>query len=269
MNDVENGKYLLPAGDEPIIELDGGFEDKCDKSKKRKGIIAIAVICILLCAAIAVVWNTSVASRQALAVGQTEQTDKPSNEWRGAFAERSIYEKCLSCSAVVRVERGSGEAYWSGFVFSEDGWIATSVKNTDRAVSGRIYVILGENKEYAVESMVVDSESSLALLKINESGMNAVDFKDGEMQNGERVFSFLADGNNSHCVLSGEIVQNVDGILKMYPCFDGFGSVGAPIFDGDGKLVGISRGADESGMLEVLSAEQIQNIFTAMRSVQK
>ena len=22
MNDVENGKYLLPAGDEPIIELD-------------------------------------------------------------------------------------------------------------------------------------------------------------------------------------------------------------------------------------------------------
>ena len=72
--------------------------------------------------------------------------EETENLWRGAFAKEDIYENCLKSSVTVRVERGSGGSFWSGFVYSENGLIATSLEAMDMVKGGRIYVVFYNRK---------------------------------------------------------------------------------------------------------------------------
>lgn len=267
MIDKENQSQerLLPGGEKldivPIeLDVDGSLtppNERKDKIRKIAALLIVALIC--LCTALALTGIFAPAEEVETVVGETQSEE----QWRGAFLDRTVYEACIKSSAVIRLERGSGGVFWSGFVFAADGWIATSLEGLDRARSGRLYVILGDGREYLVESISVDRESSLALLKINADGLSAVSFREGSVDGGERVFSISATGDNLCSVSSGEIKLEKDGELRI-GLYSGEGSVGAPIFDENGYLVAMMRDDRDSAV----SAERSRKIFGAVKGSQ-
>ena len=264
MNDKENQspERLLPCGegtDIVPIELDNdeALTSTNDKMKKIAFITFIALFCtvavfVMICAFLP-------AKEDEVAI-----EEKPvEEEWRGAFLDRSIYESCIKSSAVIRLERGSGGVFWSGFVFAADGWIATSLEELDRARGGRLYVILGDGREFLVDSISVDRESSLALLKINADELSAVSFREKRAHSGENVFSISATEDNLCSVNSGEIKLEKDGELRI-GLYSGEQATGAPIFDESGSFVAMMSEEQD----KVFSAEQIKKIFDAVRGSQ-
>ena len=183
-------------------------------------------------------------------VGDMEKEDVPIqadvpkeeiNEWVGAFLSRDISEECLEVS--VRIRAGAAGEYGargvSGVVVGSDGWIATSNTFLDSGQKGRIYVLLSDGREYAVDKIVRDDD--LALLKIDADGLNVVRFeKDIDVCLGQSVFALSSGGAPEHnSILSSGIVSGIDGEvirtdIDLLPS-----GAGSPIFDEQGRLLGL------------------------------
>lgn len=162
-------------------------------------------------------------------------------EWRGAFAERRIYEECLECSVSLKVGKGQNVKYWSGVILSSDGWIATDALMIGDAEDGRVCVTLSDGREYGADSIRRDKDSGAAVLKIAAEGLRAAELSDRELQGGERTVAVSEGRDIIICSVSSadkELRVNING---------GSGSEGAPVFDNDGYLVGLCVGQTDSG----------------------
>ena len=162
-----------------------------------------------------------------------------SGEWKGAFAERSIYEECLEASVSLKVGKGNNAKYWSGVVLSSDGWIATDGLVIGDAEEGRIFVTLNDGREYGADSIRRDKESGAAVLKISARGLRAAEMSARELQCGE---SAVAVSMGSDIIVGS--VSSAGEELKVNIHAD-TGSRGAPVFDNDGYLIGLSVGQDD------------------------
>lgn len=201
------------------------------------------------------------------------QREQSEEVWRGAFLSREVCESCASFSVSIRLGRLGEYAApaASGVVISSDGWIASSSNIVENAQRGRIYVRFDDGSEYAVEKLRCNFEYGIVFLKIDAEGLSVPTVREEKsLCVGERVVSLSSSGAPEHKqelrygALAGfdrsavaEGARRSEGLIATdLDFFDS--SMGSPVFDESGKLVGISLW-EGSGFL--LPAEKIQKIY--------
>ncbi len=228
------------------------------KDKRRIFLRITALLCMLLLViTVCLLWSQQRATH--LPIDETDAAGEI-EEWRGAFAERDIYESCLESTVSIKWGRGESAAVWSGFVLSSDGVIATSCNPIDTNRSGRLYVTLYDGREFSVDSIRQYTDDNCAVLKINANDLSTVNFRDAELQIGERLISLYA-GEGDLAVRYGEIASiNEDGCKLAYGFGDG--SMGAPLYDEEGRLAAfVCDGGEQAFAISVRRAKQIFNKY--------
>lgn len=171
--------------------------------------------------------------------------------WQGAFESEQIFNSCKEASVSI-ISQGKR---CSGFVYSSDGWIATVEGAVNENVKGQIEVVLFDGSRFFVEAFRQNRESGLVLMKINASGLTAVNLSGGEIFYGEELFTFctLGEATEGGSLFSGK-VAHINRFARLYRADGGTRNLklfqigtllteegeGAPFFDGQGFLVGIA-----------------------------
>jgi len=245
------------------------YEAVCPQRRSRRG--AVAAVCVALCVLITAICLTVAffdVPAKTVQSADTKPSDEVSDEWKGAFAAKNIYENCYESSVTIRLGRDNESMFWSGFVIDSDGWIATSLDVMEVSKRGRMYVAFSDGKEYSVVSRWRDPESGIALLKISAESLNAVELREEDMQGGERVICVGALEYGSSCVASGEICGMLDERFKVNIGLDAHGT-GAPLFDDDGRFVAMATADDfENGgrISYALSANKCKSVFEYIKN---
>lgn len=141
--------------------------------------------------------------------------------------------------------RGQG----SGFIISPDGYVLT---NTHVVAQGdEITVRLHDRREYKAELIGADARSDIAVLKVDADGLPAANLGDSEtVRVGEWVFAIGSPFNFEYSVTAG-IVSALGrslftgGVQTYVPFIQSDvainpGNSGGPLFDLDGKVIGIN-----------------------------
>ena len=257
IEDKKSGKFV-------IIEKDGKSAFGTEKKEKERDFFVLTLIgCAILLVAVIFLLVGLLKYEEDPALA--EQTKQESSEtWRGAFFDRYIYDSCRKSTVKICLGRGSTQDIWTGFVYSKDGVIATSLDVKDSAKRGRLYVVMFDGSEYAVESISEDRNCGIALLKIKATELTEVVFREEKTVAGEKIIA-IASVNDGFEVVSGEITSEDAGELGVNIMLDKFG-VGAPIFDGEGKLLGIACGDVYDGRVRMaVSAENAKKCFFDMQ----
>ncbi len=134
----------------------------------------------------------------------------------------------------------------SGFVISQDGYILTNahvVKNADEIV-----VRLGNAREEKAELVGIDEQSDIALLKIDAKGLPTVKIGNSdELEQGQWVVAIGSPFGFDHSATEGIVsalrrslpndtyVPFIQTDVALNP-----GNSGGPLFDTQGKVVGIN-----------------------------
>ena len=256
--------------DLPLLIGEMRGEWRSEAPKKRKGRILITV-CVILCTLITALCLTFAflnSEPEVLPNIEVEEPIEESEEWRGAFSARNIYEKCYQSAVSVRIGRDDEGTYWSGFVIDSDGWIVTSLDMMDASKRGKIYVAFNDGSEYSVDSVWRDIESGIALMKISASSLNAVELRQEDMLGGERVICVGALSYGSICVSSGEICGSLDDSFKVNIGLDA-SATGAPLFDEAGYLVAMATAEEieNNGKISyALPAEKCKSIVEYIKN---
>jgi S1-C subfamily serine protease len=175
----------------------------------------------------------------------------------------------------------TGEAVGTGFVVSSDGLIVTNA----HVVEGgdEITVTLADGRQYAATVVQVDSAADLAVLDIDETGLNTLPLGDSsEVLAGQSVVAigFALGLEGSPTVTTGIVsstgrtIQVADGpIIRTYR--DVFqisaainsGNSGGPLLDLQGRVIGINtagaQGADNIGF--AIPIDQVEALLAAAR----
>ncbi|MBY8975412.1 Do family serine endopeptidase [Rhodobacteraceae bacterium NNCM2] len=134
----------------------------------------------------------------------------------------------------------------SGFVISSDGYIVTNHHVIDGA--DRITVRMSDRKEYEAEVIGADAQTDLALLKIEATGLPALELADsGELRVGEDVIALGNPFGLGGSVTTG-IVSGIARDIHAGPYVDFIqtdaainrGNSGGPLFNEDGEVVGVN-----------------------------
>lgn len=265
----------------PTFVWDGRNAPSRGNRGKKSGIFcAVAVVCLLLTAAICVptilyaagdfsrpgtsgtpsgssgapsVLNGQDASYE---ISQTVTvTDNPYVEESDLTA---VYKKCAVSCATIYVTFGgqyTGYSIGSGFVLTEDGYIAT---NQHVVADGEeITVIFYDGKEYKAELVGEDSVRDLAVLKIDAEGLTPLEIGDSDaLTVGQYT---IAIGTPYDITLAGTMTTGiVSGLNREIPITNEAGTViktmrliqtdtainpgnsGGPLINLAGQVVGIN-----------------------------
>lgn len=150
------------------------------------------------------------------------------------------------------IPRGPQEASGSGVIITEDGYIATN--NHVVANASRIEVILNDKRSYAAELIGRDPETDLALLKIEERGLNFLSFGNSDdLRVGEWVIAVGNPFNLTSTVTAGIVSakgrsinllrQNTQYAVENFIQTDAAvnpGNSGGALVNTAGQLVGIN-----------------------------
>ncbi|MBN8884674.1 MAG: Do family serine endopeptidase [Rudaea sp.] len=144
--------------------------------------------------------------------------------------------------------RGGGESHGSGFVISADGYILTNNHVVDGAE--KVIVRLSDRRELDAKVVGTDKDSDVALLKVNASGLPAVNIGDSsKLKPGQWVVAIGSPFGFDHTVTHGVVSyvgrggrapgeQYVPFIQTDVPINPG--NSGGPLFNLDGQVVGIN-----------------------------
>jgi serine protease Do len=168
----------------------------------------------------------------------------------------------------------------SGFIVSEDGYVLTN--NHVVANADEILVRMGDRREYEAEVVGTDARSDLALLKIDAQSLPYLEFEtDGEVQVGEWVLAigspFGLEFSASQGIVSavgrdipsgggGNYVPFIQTDVAINP-----GNSGGPLFNLDGKVVGINsqiytRSGGYMGLSFAIPADVAQSVVKQLKS---
>lgn len=153
-------------------------------------------------------------------------------------------------------QTSSSSVAGTGFFISEDGYIATNYHVVSSAISygAPITVVLYNGDSYEAEYIGGDSDSDVAVLKIDATGMNAATFADSNnMIVGESIYVVgNALGELNYTMTSGlvsaldrEITttsdSGVEGTTNMFQIDAAVnsGNSGGPAYNSRGEVVGI------------------------------
>lgn len=150
---------------------------------------------------------------------------------------------------------GSG----SGVILSEDGYILTNNHVISSADSSSFYQvsdaksikvkIYGDDTEYSAEIIGTDSQTDLAVLKIDKTGLTPVEFGDSSsVQIGEFVLAIGNPYNLDYSVTAGIIsalnremtVENTTYNVIQADCAINSGNSGGALVNSKGEVIGIT-----------------------------
>jgi serine protease Do len=136
----------------------------------------------------------------------------------------------------------------SGFVISDDGYIATNAHVVDRA--GKVSVRFADRREVDAKIVGVDTKTDVALLKVDSpnGALKPIAFGDSSsLEVGEWVMAIGSPFGLEQTVTVG-VVSAKERVLGAGP-YDDFiqtdaainpGNSGGPLLDADGRVVGIN-----------------------------
>lgn len=172
-------------------------------------------------------------------------------------AYTELYEKCSgSCVSVIcTFDKSSGYTLGSGFVLSEDGYIATNHHVIEDA--DKITVQFYDGTEYEATLIGSDSITDLAVLRIEAKGLVPAELGNSDKVSvGEPV---VAIGTPYDITLKGTMTTGVvSGLAREVECTDDYGNVvktmtliqtdasinpgnsGGPLFNMNGQVIGIN-----------------------------
>lgn len=143
-------------------------------------------------------------------------------------------------------QRRAPQSLGSGFIISEDGYILTNhhvVKGADQ-----VLVRLNDRRELEAEVIGSDERSDVALLKIDASGLPAVEIGDStQLEPGEWVLAIGSPFGFDHSVTAGIVsatgralenetyVPFIQTDVAINP-----GNSGGPLFNLEGEVIGIN-----------------------------
>lgn len=138
----------------------------------------------------------------------------------------------------------------SGVIISSDGYIVT---NNHVVEGGEIIDVTVEDREYSAQVIGTDPSTDLALLKIEETNLEYVDFADSDdVQVGEWVVAIGSPFGYLNSTVTAGIVSAKGrdiNIIKGYEAIEEFiqtdavinpGNSGGALVDTDGNLIGIN-----------------------------
>ena len=134
----------------------------------------------------------------------------------------------------------------SGFIISEDGYVLTNAHVVDS--SSEVYVRLNDNRELKAEVIGSDKRSDVALLKVEAGDLPTVRLGDSRnLEVGDWVLAigspFGFDYSVSQGIVSAKGRSLPDGTYVPFIQTDvavNPGNSGGPLFDLDGRVVGIN-----------------------------
>lgn len=251
---------LLDGQSAPYVEIE---QRRKDRFKSFGAMIALS-LCVLLVVYFICVYFVGNMETEDIPI-QTDVAKEDRDKWVGAFLSRDISEECLEVS--VRIRHGAAGEYGargaSGVVVDRGGWIATGSSLLDGGQKGRIYVLLNDGREYAVEKIVSDKESGVAFMKIDTEDLRAVSLDSGvSVCLGQRVLALSSGGSPEHnTVISEGIVSEIKkNTVRTDIELTALGS-GCPVFDESGNLLGLSLFGDGN----IISTKELREIFEQMK----
>ena len=209
---------------------------------------------------------------------------RPYDDESGILTAPEIYAKCAPSVVSVSSERGGKTVVGTGFVISEDGYIATAAHVTVEAEE--LFVVFSDGKRYGAEVIAESGMSDISLLKIDASGLSALEFGlSSELLAGERVYAIGTPAaiEYSGTLTSGE-VSYPNRVLPVYSSTGELekklrliqtnaqlnaGSSGSPLIDEYGRVVGIVTmrlGEGFSGIGLAIPSDGAARILDAMMS---
>lgn len=307
---TETKKYEAGQNDSEKMDIDA-YDDNIDRSigvDKREDVLrlvcgfvvifSIFSAVVLTCFAFAVAADHLADREPSLDVGADvgEDTDteggkvifvRPFDDDSGVLTAPEIYEKCAKSAVTVLVEYSvntvTDNGIGSGFIITEDGYIATA-EHTVRGAD-KIRVVLSDGDTWDARLVAEDSLSDIALLKIDTKGLAAVEFSSSaDLLAGERIYVVGTPASVEYAGTfgSGEIscpnrlvpiytegLQTLEKKLRLIQINADVvkGNSGGPIFDEYGKTVGMvtmGLGEEYRGIGFALPSDGVSEILTAM-----
>jgi serine protease Do len=164
---------------------------------------------------------------------------------------QDIYKKCSA--SVVGITGNVDETgyYWgTGIIMTDDGYIVTN--NHIISSCNSVTVTLYDGREFSAKLIGADSQSDLAVIKIEAAGLTGAEFGDsGEIEVGESV---VAIGNPLGEELRGTMTDGIISAINRNITYDGHtmtllqtnaaineGNSGGPLINMHGQVIGITN----------------------------
>lgn len=166
-----------------------------------------------------------------------------------------------------RIEGGQPQDIGSGFIVDSNGLVVTN-KHVVADASATYRVVIQDGTEYEVSQISRDPSNDIAILKINASGLNAVELGDStNLKVGQFVIAIgTALGEFRHTVTTG-VISGLGRGITAGSVFEGFverlddviqtdaainpGNSGGPLLNSAGQVIGVNvalaQGAENIG----------------------
>lgn len=166
-----------------------------------------------------------------------------------AMSLPDIYDKVSPSVVGVSCTLDRSTATGTGIIISEDGYIITNAHVVEDAVS--VIIVDQDMNEYDAVVIGADSQTDLAVLKIEASGLVACEFgKSGELRIGELAVAignplgFELYGTMTSGIISGlnrtiTIGENEMTLIQTNASINS-GNSGGPLIDAYGRVIGIT-----------------------------
>ncbi len=175
------------------------------------------------------------------------QVNRPPDSLAGVAA------RVLPSVVTVKVGTDSGYSLGSGFIVSSDGYVVTN-DHVVEGQSGQTTVTFNDATSVAAKLVGVDQESDIAVLKLDKTGLPAVQFGDSDqVAVGDPVLAIGSPLALANTVTAG-IVSALDrtieadepgGPTRYYAAIQtdaavNHGNSGGPLLDGAGRVIGVN-----------------------------
>ena len=202
-------------------------------------------------------------------------TTTPVNTTGDEMLGKEIY--AMGCEQVVGISTSvvttnifgqstSTPVVGSGFIISNDGYIATNYHVIEYAVryGYELNVIMNDKTSHKAEIIGYEQENDVAVIKINVTGLNAVTFGDSDvMQVGETIYAIGNPLGELDYTMTSGIVSALDRLIfteEGRPAVNMFqidaainsGNSGGPVYNSHGEVIGIATAKYSSTGVEGL-----------------
>jgi S1-C subfamily serine protease len=151
-----------------------------------------------------------------------------------------VIEQSLPSVVSVRTNVGRG----SGFIVDSRGYIVTNYHVVEGAQAGN--VVTSDGRTYSVRLVGFDDDVDIAVLRINATGLDTLQFGDSEtVKVGEKAIAIGSPGGFDFTVTQGIVsaINREDSQGNQYVQIDtpiNPGNSGGPLIDASGRVIGVA-----------------------------
>ena len=234
-------------------------------NKKWHGVILCSLVLMLIVSLSAGIVGISFAGTRIVRVSEPQLREMPSalNVEYSAYGDRkdeldpsSLYER--ACRQTVYLfwseidDKGKEHTIsGSGIIVSSDGYILTNAHcvSDAKAAGGTMQVELYDGRSFTGEIIGADTETDVALLKINASGLFAATLSTAKLKGCQKVYAMGHPSDELKFTITSGIISGLDRTVEME---DGYslkmfqfdapvnpGNSGGPLYDAYGAVIGI------------------------------